>query len=123
MTYLVDTLAVPSMCCITINPCNGDKPMKNKPQPKQQEGHDQSPQPHPQRQRSKSTQQVLVDLLTRADGATIAQIVAATDWQAHSVRGVMSGVLKKKLGLHITSTKSSGGERVYRIHATVTKAA
>jgi hypothetical protein len=97
--------------------------MKNKPQPKQQEGHDQSPQPHPQRQRSKSTQQVLVDLLTRADGATIAQIVAATDWQAHSVRGVMSGVLKKKLGLHITSTKSSGGERVYRIHATVTKAA
>jgi hypothetical protein len=97
------------MCCITINPCNGDNPMKNKP--------------HPQRQRGKSTQQVLVDLLSRAEGATIAQIVTATDWQAHSVRGVMSGVLKKKLGLHIVSEKAKGGERVYRIHATVANAA
>lgn len=97
--------------------------MKNKPQPKQQEGHDQSPQPHPQRQRGNSKQQVLVDLLTRTEGATIAQIVAATDWQVHSVRGVISGVLKKKLGLHIVSEKTKGGERVYRIHATVTKAA
>lgn len=108
--------------------------MKNKPQPKQQEGHDQSPQPeshpHPQRQRGKSTQQVLVDLLSRTEGATIAQIVAATDWQAHSVprprcglikifacnaRWVISGVLKKKLGLHIVSEKTKGGERIYRV--------
>jgi hypothetical protein len=73
--------------------------------------------PHPQRQRGKSTQQVLVDLLSRAEGATIAQIVAATDWQAHSVRGVISGVLKKKLGLHIVSEKSKGGERIYRVAA------
>jgi hypothetical protein len=71
--------------------------------------------PHPQRQRGKSTQQVLVDLLSRAEGATIAQIVTATDWQAHSVRGVISGVLKKKLGLHIVSEKSKGGERIYRV--------
>ncbi len=89
--------------------------MRNKPQPKQQEGHDQSPQPHPQRQRGSSKQQVLVDLLSRAEGATIAQIVAATDWQAHSVRGVISGVLKKKLGLHIVSEKTKGGERIYRV--------
>ncbi len=106
-------------------------------QPEQQEGHaaqeqeadtevkqtaDNSPSQQP-RQRGNSKQQVLVDLLTRAEGATIAQIITATDWQAHSVRGVISGVLKKKLGLHITSTKSSGGERVYRIHAIVADAA
>jgi hypothetical protein len=94
-------------------------------QPKQQEGHaaheqktdtevkhtaDNSPC-----QRGSSKQQVLVDLLTRAEGATITQIVAATDWQAHSVRGVISGVLKKKLGLHIVSEKTKGGERIYRV--------
>lgn len=97
--------------------------MKHKQQPKKQERHGQSPQPHPQRQNGNSKQQALVDLLIRAEGATIAQIVAATNWQAHSVRGVISGVLKKKLGLHIVSEKSKGGERVYQIHATVTDAA
>lgn len=114
-------------------------------QPQQQEGHaaqeqeadsevkqtaDNSPPQQP-RQRGNSKQQVLVDLLTRTEGATIAQIVAATDWQAHSVprprcglikifacnaRWVISGVLKKKLGLHIVLEKSKGGERVYRIN-------
>ena len=98
-------------------------------QPEQQEGHatheqeadsevkqiaDNSPPQQP-RQRGNSKQQVLVDLLTRAEGASIAQIVAATDWQAHSVRGVISGVLKKKLGLHIVSEKTKGGERIYRV--------
>ena len=100
-------------------------------QPEQQEGHaaheqesnnevkqaaDNSPSQQP-RQRGSSKQQVLVDLLTRSEGATISQIVAATDWQAHSVRGVISGVLKKKLGLHIISEKSKGGERIYRVAA------
>ena len=89
--------------------------MKHKQQPKKQERHGQSPQPHPQRQNGSSKQHVLVDLLTRTEGATIAQIVAATNWQAHSVRGVISGVLKKKLGLHIVSEKSKGGERIYRV--------
>lgn len=71
-----------------------------------------------QQPRSKGgKQQVLVDLLSRTEGATIAQIVATTDWQAHSVRGVISGVLKKKLGLHIVSEKSKGGERIYRVAA------
>lgn len=100
-------------------------------QTQQQEGHtaqeqktdtevkqtaDNSPPQQP-RQRGNSKQQVLVDLLTRTDGATIAQIVAATDWQAHSVRGVISGVLKKKLGLHVISEKPKGGERIYRVAA------
>ena len=47
-------------------------------------------------------------------GATIAQLMSLTGWQAHSVRGAMSGALKKQRGLAITSTKS-GAERVYKI--------
>ena len=44
-------------------------------------------------------------------------MVAATGWQAHSVRGAMSATLKKKLGLTITSEKIEGRSRVYRIAA------
>jgi len=54
-------------------------------------------------------------MLRRPDGATIPQLVKALDWQAHSVRGAMSGSLKKKQGLKITATKDEGKERVYRI--------
>jgi len=56
-------------------------------------------------------------LLRRPDGATIEQISKSLDWQAHSVRGAMSGALKKKQGLTIASEKADGGRRVYRITA------
>jgi hypothetical protein len=56
----------------------------------------------------------LETMLRRPEGASIAQAVKALDWQAHSVRGAMSGSLKKK-GLTIGSTKEEGKERVYRI--------
>ncbi len=48
-------------------------------------------------------------------GATIEEIVEATGWQAHSVRGAISGALKKKLGLAVTSEKVQARGRVYRI--------
>ena len=54
-------------------------------------------------------------MLRRPEGATIPQLVKALDWQAHSVRGAMSGSLKKKQGLKITATKAEGKERVYQI--------
>ena len=54
-------------------------------------------------------------LLRRPEGASIAQLSAALDWQPHSVRGAMSGSLKKKRGLTIADEKVEGKERVYRI--------
>jgi hypothetical protein len=54
-------------------------------------------------------------MLQRPEGATIAQLSKALDWQAHSVRGAMSGSLKKKQGLKITASKEEGTDRVYRI--------
>jgi hypothetical protein len=62
-------------------------------------------------------QSLLIDLLGRRHGATIAEAVKATGWQAHSVRGVISGSLKKKLGLTIASEKVERRGRVYRIIA------
>jgi hypothetical protein len=54
-------------------------------------------------------------MLRRPAGATIVQIVEATGWQPHTVRGAFAGALKKKLGLEVTSEKAEGGERVYKI--------
>ena len=57
---------------------------------------------------------ILVDLLSRPEGADLAALIAATGWQAHSVRGAMSGTLKARRGLAIASEKTSAG-RIYRI--------
>ena len=56
----------------------------------------------------------LVALLRREQGATIADMTAATGWQAHSVRGAIAGSLKKKLALTVSSAKADG-VRTYRI--------
>jgi hypothetical protein len=66
-------------------------------------------------QRAGTKQAQIIAMLQRPEGATIAEIVAATEWQAHSARGVISGVLKKKLGLVVGSTKEDGRGSVYRI--------
>ena len=54
-------------------------------------------------------------LLQRKGGATLTQIVKATGWQAHSVRGFISGALGKKMGLTVESAKREDGERVYSL--------
>jgi DNA-binding MarR family transcriptional regulator len=68
--------------------------------------------------RQGTKQALMIDLLKRKKGATIAEIVAATGWQAHSVRGVISGALKKKLSLTVTSEKVGDRGRVYQIAGT-----
>ena len=57
---------------------------------------------------------VLVALLRRPDGARIDEMMDATGWQAHSVRGAISGAIKKGLGLAVASEKADG-QRTYRI--------
>lgn len=54
-------------------------------------------------------------LLKRSGGATGADLMKATGWQAHSVRGFISGVLGKKMGLTVTSTKADDGSRRYAL--------
>ena len=67
------------------------------------------------RTRENSKQATVVQMLMRGEGATVQQIMESTGWQAHTVRGIFSGALKKKLGLNILSAKDATGERVYRI--------
>jgi hypothetical protein len=61
-----------------------------------------------------SKQDVVIAMLRQPDGATVDEVAGVTGWQRHTVRGVFSGTLKKKLGLTLASAKEERG-RVYRI--------
>ena len=65
--------------------------------------------------RNGTKQAFLVGMLQRPDGATIEQMTAKTGWQPHSVRGAISGAIKKKLGLTVESAVTEDRGRVYRI--------
>jgi hypothetical protein len=65
--------------------------------------------------REGSKKSIVLDLLRRKGGATLAEIAKATDWQNHSIRGFISGTLGKKMGLTVESSKNDVGERSYKI--------
>ena len=65
--------------------------------------------------REGSKKAIVLELLRRPEGATLADIMSATDWQSHSVRGFISGAITKKMGLNVTSAKRADGQRVYQI--------
>jgi hypothetical protein len=74
---------------------------KAKPQPDAEPAVTDAPRPIAIRAGTKQAQ--IIALLQRPEGASIAEIVEATGWQAHTARGAISGALKKKLGLPITA--------------------
>src|ERR1700740_3576365 len=73
------------------------------------------PEPEPPSDAKRSSKQdAVIAMLRRPEGATVEEVARATGWQRHTVRGVFSGTLKKKLGLSLASAKEERG-RVYRI--------
>jgi hypothetical protein len=59
----------------------------------------------------------ILDLLKRPGGATSKELMKATGWLPHSVRGFLSGTVRKKMGLTVTSIKGEDGERTYSVEA------
>jgi hypothetical protein len=57
----------------------------------------------------------ILDLLKRPSGVTLTELVKATGWQPHSVRGFLSGTIGKKMGTPVESFKSVEGDRSYRL--------
>ena len=74
-------------------------------------------EPEPQSDAKRPSKQgEVIAMLRRLEGATIDEIASAMGWQRHTVRGLFSGTLKKKLGLAVASAREERG-RVYRIAA------
>jgi len=65
--------------------------------------------------KAKTKAELILGKLRSPKGATLTDLMEATGWQAHSVRGFMSGTCKKKLGLNVVSELSDDGARRYRI--------
>jgi hypothetical protein len=61
-----------------------------------------------------SKKAIVLDMLKRKGGATMAEIAQETGWKCHTIRGFISGTLTKKMGLSIESTRSESGERTYK---------
>ena len=75
------------------------------------------PEPEPQSDRQRpSKQDAVIAMLRRPEGATVDEVASVMGWQRHTVRGLFSGTLKKKLGLTLASATEERG-RVYRIAA------
>ena len=91
-----------------------DAPIKE-PAPDNPTGAETAPKTRTPREGTK--QATLIAMLRAPDGATIEEIMAATGWQSHTVRGAMAGALKKKLGLEVTSEKVENRGRVYKLPA------
>ncbi len=96
----------------------GAKPIAVKSKARvQKESKTAKPPAAPKTPRTVTKQARLIKMLEAPDGASIAEIIAATDWQAHTIRGAISGVLRKKLGLVVTSAKADNRGRIYKICA------
>ena len=91
------------------------KPKQTTPARKAAKAPKKATKAKPEGVRPGSKTAAVLALLQRAKGATLTEIMQATSWQAHSVRGFISGTLGKKMGLTVMSTKRADGARVYSV--------
>jgi hypothetical protein len=99
----------------TDKPKSGKKATLAKKAPKAK--HSSKPAKKEKATRQGSKTDTALELLKRPDGASLAEIMKAMGWQAHSVRGFLSGTVGKKMGLAVTSRKSQDGQRSYSVKA------
>jgi hypothetical protein len=71
--------------------------------------------PRERKTREGTKQALVIEMLRRPEGASIAEIVEATNWASHTTRGFLAGSIKKKLGMAIESTKDDARGRIYRL--------
>ena len=95
----------------TAKPKGARKPTKTKPAKKAGRAKKATSKPKPDRANKKAE---VIAMMKRAKGATLAEIMAATKWQPHTVRGFVS-ILGSKGGEKIESSKNAAGERTYKI--------
>lgn len=114
-------IAEAGLAAIGVGPKGTSKGKPSKPAPAVKKKAPPAPSTSPQKTkaggqetRTGTKQSMLLELLRRKAGATIEELVAATGWQAHSIRGAISGLIKKKLGLSVTTEVIDSRGRVYR---------
>jgi len=98
-----------------VAPAKGKSGKKATPAKKAPKAAKAAKQPKRTREGSKTAQ--VLELLKRPGGVTAAELMKATGWQAHSVRGFLSGTVSKKMGLEVISAKAEDGERTYSVKA------
>jgi len=74
-----------------------------------------SPKANASRRKGASKTEAIITLLKRSHGASIAEIVKATGWQPHSLRGFLSAAVKRRIGLSLLSERADGKDRRYRM--------
>jgi hypothetical protein len=98
-----------------VAPVKGNSSRKGTPAKKAPKSHAKPTAPKPARAGSKTAK--VLDLLQRPGGVTSKELIKATGWLPHSVRGFLSGTISKKMGLTLTSSKGNEGERIYSVEA------
>src|SRR5262249_13389236 len=96
-----------------VAPAKGKSGKKATPTKRAPKSHKRAEKPEPTATRAGSKTAQVLELLKRPDGASLQELMETTGWQAHSVRGFLSGIVGKKMGLAVTSTKGEDGKRTY----------
>jgi len=96
-----------------VAPAKAKSAPKGTPPKKAPKGRTKPDAPKAARAGSKTAK--ILDLLKRPGGVTLKDLIKATGWLPHSVRGFLSGTVGKKMGLAVTSTKGDDGERTYSV--------